>query len=93
MIGPLVLTGLIVCWGARGWILLGGLFVVAASGDAAGGAMARPSTRWPADPELPAGRRAEGFEGTLQECAARVEEVWTDMCPAGLRRRMDAAVG
>ncbi|MFC0850152.1 MULTISPECIES: MbtH family protein [Streptomyces] len=48
---------------------------------------------WPADLELPAGWRAEGFEGTRQECAARVDEVWTDMRPAGLRRRMDAAVG
>ncbi|MFI1102130.1 MbtH family protein [Streptomyces melanogenes] len=48
---------------------------------------------WPADLELPAGWRAEGSEGTRQECAARVDEVWTDMRPAGLRRRMDAAVG
>ncbi|MEU4347651.1 MbtH family NRPS accessory protein [Streptomyces sp. NPDC023838] len=48
---------------------------------------------WPLDLELPAGWLAEGFEGTRQECAARVDEVWTDMRPAGLRRRMDAAVG
>ncbi|MCJ0873387.1 MbtH family NRPS accessory protein [Streptomyces sp. AP-93] len=43
---------------------------------------------WPADLELPLGWRAEGFEGTRQECASRVDEVWTDMRPAGLRRRM-----
>ncbi|UQW99380.1 MFS transporter [Streptomyces sp. RerS4] len=39
MIGPLALTGLIVYWGAPGWILLGGLFVAAA-------AALRPVVRW-----------------------------------------------
>ncbi|WP_424215826.1 MFS transporter (plasmid) [Streptomyces sp. BI20] len=31
MVGPLALTGLIVYWGAPGWLLLGGLFVVASA--------------------------------------------------------------
>ncbi|GAA4693778.1 MFS transporter [Streptomyces youssoufiensis] len=39
MLGPLVLTGLIVYWGAPGWILLGGLFVAVSA------AMA-PAIRW-----------------------------------------------
>lgn len=39
MLGPLVLTGLIVYWGAPGWILLGALFVVVSA------AMA-PVIRW-----------------------------------------------
>ncbi|MFB6891579.1 MFS transporter [Kitasatospora sp. NPDC056327] len=39
MVGPLLLTGLIVYWGAPGWILLGALFVVVA-------ALVRPAVRW-----------------------------------------------
>lgn len=41
---------------------------------------------WPADSDLPAGWRAEGFEGGKQECLAHIDEVWTDMRPASLRR-------
>lgn len=44
---------------------------------------------WPADLEVPAGWRGEGFKGTRRECVARVDEVWTDLRPAGLRRRME----
>ncbi|MEV8569815.1 MbtH family NRPS accessory protein [Streptomyces sp. NPDC051322] len=43
---------------------------------------------WDADRELPAGWRAEGTEGARQACLDRIEEVWTDMRPASLRRRM-----
>ncbi|MFT2017046.1 MFS transporter [Streptomyces sp. 796.1] len=39
MLGPLILTGLVVYWGAPGWILLGGLFVAVSA------AMA-PVIRW-----------------------------------------------
>ncbi|MDQ7903608.1 MbtH family NRPS accessory protein [Phytohabitans sp. ZYX-F-186] len=46
---------------------------------------------WAADRELPAGWRAEGTEGTKQECLARIAEVWTDMRPLSLRRRMEQA--
>ncbi|MER5210215.1 MbtH family NRPS accessory protein [Streptomyces sp. NPDC002838] len=43
---------------------------------------------WPAGRELPAGWHAEGTEGTREECLARIAEVWTDMRPLSLRRRM-----
>lgn len=43
---------------------------------------------WPVGRELPAGWHAEGTEGTREECLARIAEVWTDMRPASLRRRM-----
>ncbi|MGY0017672.1 MbtH family protein [Streptomyces sp. cg35] len=46
---------------------------------------------WPADRELPAGWTAEGTEGTREECLARINEVWTDMRPLSLRRRMEGA--
>ncbi|MDT0610046.1 MbtH family protein [Streptomyces lancefieldiae] len=45
---------------------------------------------WWADRDLPAGWRAEGTEGTREECLAHIEQVWTDMRPASLRRRMEA---
>ncbi|MEO3755181.1 MbtH family NRPS accessory protein [Streptomyces sp. B6B3] len=44
---------------------------------------------WWADRELPAGWRAEGTEGKRPECLARIGEVWTDMRPLSLRRRME----
>ncbi|MEU0131729.1 MULTISPECIES: MbtH family NRPS accessory protein [unclassified Streptomyces] len=45
---------------------------------------------WQAERELPAGWRAEGTEGTKQECLDHIGRVWTDMRPAGLRRRMES---
>ncbi|WP_316779506.1 MbtH family protein [Streptomyces sasae] len=45
---------------------------------------------WWADRDLPAGWRAEGTEGSKEECLAHIDEVWTDMRPASLRRRMEA---
>ena len=45
---------------------------------------------WPADKEVPAGWHEEGTRGTQQECAAHVDEVWTDMRPRSLRERMAA---
>jgi len=44
---------------------------------------------WPADRENPAGWRDGGKIGTKAECLAHIEEVWTDMRPLSLRRRMD----
>ncbi len=38
---------------------------------------------------LPAGWRAEGTEGTHEECLRRIDEIWTDMRPLSLRRRME----
>ena len=43
---------------------------------------------WWADRDLPAGWRAEGVEGTKDECLDHIGAVWTDMRPASLRRRM-----
>jgi MbtH protein len=44
---------------------------------------------WAADREPPLGWRKEGTEGSREECLARISEVWTDMRPLSLRRRMD----
>ncbi|MFC1444080.1 MbtH family NRPS accessory protein [Streptacidiphilus sp. N1-10] len=46
---------------------------------------------WDAERDLPAGWYAEGTEGSKQDCLDRIEQVWTDMRPAGLRRRMEQA--
>jgi MbtH protein len=43
---------------------------------------------WPVERDLPAGWRQEGFTGTEDECLAYIDEVWTDMRPASLRRWM-----
>jgi MbtH protein len=48
---------------------------------------------WPADRENAPGWRDEGTTGTREECLAHVEEVWTDMRPASLRRGMAEAAG
>ncbi len=43
---------------------------------------------WPTGRELPFGWRAEGKEGSKNDCLARIEEVWTDMRPLSLRQKM-----
>ncbi|MEU6074075.1 MbtH family NRPS accessory protein [Micromonospora sp. NPDC047074] len=48
---------------------------------------------WLGDRELPLGWRAEGTEGTREECLQRIDEVWTDMRPLSLRKRMEQAAG
>ncbi|MDT8913029.1 MbtH family NRPS accessory protein [Amycolatopsis sp. PS_44_ISF1] len=45
---------------------------------------------WPVANEVPAGWRADGFRGGKQECMDHVDEVWTDMRPLSLQRRMAA---
>ena len=45
---------------------------------------------WWADRSLPAGWRAEGFEGDKPECLAHIDRIWTDMRPLSLRVRMQA---
>ncbi len=45
---------------------------------------------WPADRELPLGGNAVGKTGTKKECLGYIEEVWTDMRPLSLRKRMEA---
>lgn len=44
---------------------------------------------WPANRELPLGWNEAGKEGTKQECLAYIEEVWTDMRPLSLRKKME----
>lgn len=44
---------------------------------------------WPADRELPLGWNAVGKTGTKAECLAYIEEVWTDMRPLSLRKKME----
>ena len=50
---------------------------------------------WLADRELPPGWDAVGFSGSKPDCLAHINEVWTDMRPLSLRRRMeqDAVAG
>lgn len=40
---------------------------------------------WFADRELPPGWRAEGTEGTREECLEHIGRVWTDMRPRSVR--------
>jgi len=46
---------------------------------------------WPADRENPLGWRDAGKSGTKAECLAYIKEVWTDMRPLSLRKRMEEA--
>jgi MbtH protein len=43
---------------------------------------------WPAGKEPPGGWRRDGFTGAEEECLAYIDELWTDMRPASLRRWM-----
>jgi MbtH protein len=43
---------------------------------------------WPQHKDVPAGWRAVGKEGSKEECSKYVDEVWTDMRPLSLRKRM-----
>jgi MbtH protein len=38
---------------------------------------------------VPRGWKPEGFEGTKQQCLDHIEEVWTDMRPLSLRKKME----
>ena len=46
---------------------------------------------WPADRELPLGWTAAGFQGPKADCLAYIEQVWTDMRPLSLRKKMEEA--
>jgi MbtH protein len=48
---------------------------------------------WPAGRELPLGWSGVGKEGPKAECLAYIEEVWTDMRPLSLRKRMEEGAG
>lgn len=43
---------------------------------------------WPADREPPAGWRKQGTSGPRAACLERIQELWTDMRPLSLRKRM-----
>ncbi len=44
---------------------------------------------WPADRELPLGWFDAGKTGTKKEVLDWIEEVWTDMRPLSLRKKME----
>ncbi len=44
---------------------------------------------WPADRESPLGWQDVGKTGLKDECLAYIGEVWTDMRPLSLRKRME----
>ena len=44
---------------------------------------------WFADREPPLGWKEVGVSGTKQECLDYIEEVWTDMRPLSLRKKME----
>ena len=46
---------------------------------------------WPADRENALGWLDVGKSGCKDECLAYIKEVWTDMRPLSLRRRMEQA--
>jgi MbtH protein len=48
---------------------------------------------WPAERENALGWKDAGKTGSKAECLAHVKEVWTDMRPLSLRRRMEEPQG
>ena len=44
---------------------------------------------WPADRENPLGWKDAGKRGPETECLATIKEVWTDMRPLSLRKKME----
>jgi len=44
---------------------------------------------WPADREIPLGWKDAGKSGVKTECLAYIKEVWTDMRPLSLRKKME----
>lgn len=45
---------------------------------------------WPVHKAIPAGWSECGKRGTKAECLSYIKEVWTDMRPLSLRKKMDA---
>ena len=48
---------------------------------------------WPDGKDIPHGWRDAGKVGTKAECLAYIAEVWTDMRPLSLRKKMEADAG
>lgn len=45
---------------------------------------------WPQYKEIPRGWKSAGKEGTKKECLEYINQVWTDMRPLSLRKKMDS---
>ena len=48
---------------------------------------------WPAERANPLGWRDAGITGFKPECLSYIKEVWTDMRPLSLRKKMQHTVG
>lgn len=46
---------------------------------------------WPADRSNPLGWRDVAKQGAKADCLAYIKDVWTDMRPMSVRRRMEAS--
>ena len=44
---------------------------------------------WPADRDIPAGWQKAGKQALKADCLAYINEVWTDMRPLSLRKKMN----
>ena len=44
---------------------------------------------FPADRSVPSGWKKVGKSGTKEECLRYIEEVWTDMRPSNVRRKVE----
>ncbi|MCI0470329.1 MAG: MbtH family NRPS accessory protein [Candidatus Aminicenantes bacterium] len=44
---------------------------------------------WPENKEIPAGWKHTGKSGIKTECLEHISQVWTDMRPLSLRKKMD----
>ncbi len=44
---------------------------------------------WPIDKEIPLGWKDTGKSGNKVECGEYVKQVWTDMRPLSLRKKME----
>jgi MbtH protein len=45
---------------------------------------------WPSFKEIPLGWHEVGKEGNKQDCLDYIKEVWTDMRPSSLRKKMES---
>jgi len=45
---------------------------------------------WPVGREIPLGWKSVDVTGPKEQCLAYIKEVWTDMRPLSLRRKMEA---
>jgi MbtH protein len=48
---------------------------------------------WPSHKAMPLGWRDAGKQGSKSECLEHIKEVWTDMRPLSLRKKMEEAAG